>query len=407
MSFVEGITHEGCNEVWEERFIGPSEFLRRVDPVAYELDLPPGISAAHPVFLVSMLKRYHPDDSHVIQWDSMSLDKNLTFDEESIVILDRRVRNLRSKDIASVKVETVEVEEGALHHRDKEESLPKQLLERMKLSINYLPEKVREYFLDLGAFLEDKRIPLDVLINMWVELHDIVRGKAFHILVDLSDKNLLNLVKVACVGDKYTSYYEISVSQYNVLRDLAIHMSNRDKVTQRRRLVMPRRDTRLPKEWETNVDDPFHVRVISVHTEKNKKGKSIQIHVKIKLDCNTDTADENKLLLPVPPEVVPIHEFINCYVVPPKQKQERTFDQKASLQRLSTSESNYSKQFERQTSLQRLSSWGSTSYAGILFSGTIVDGNWTSTRVKITQTSTIREEVEEEVVVQEAEVERL
>ncbi|PHT76681.1 hypothetical protein T459_20203 [Capsicum annuum] len=214
----------------------------------------------------------------------------------------------------------------------------------MKLSINYLPEKVRECFLDLGAFLENKRIPLDGLINI--------------------------------VGDMYTSYYEISVSQHDLLRDLAIHMSNRDKVNQRRRLVMPRRDMRLPKEWETNVDDPFHVRVISVHTdtnnnkihkkqlaafvnwlaEKNKKGKSIQIHVKIKLNCNTDTADENELLLPVPPEAVTIHEFINCYVVPPKQKQERTFDQKASLQRLSTSGSNYSKQFERQTSLQRLSS---------------------------------------------------
>ncbi|KAM3301865.1 hypothetical protein P3S67_016367 [Capsicum chacoense] len=82
--------------------------------------------------------------------------------------------------------------------------------------------------------------------------------KAFLILVDLSDKNLLNLVKVARVGDMYTSYYEISVSQHDVLRDLAIHMSNRDEVNQKRRLVMMRRDTRLPKEWETNMDDPFH-----------------------------------------------------------------------------------------------------------------------------------------------------
>ncbi|KAK4352048.1 hypothetical protein RND71_027566 [Anisodus tanguticus] len=151
------------------------------------------------------------------------------------------------------------------------ESHELQLLERMKLSIDCLPEKVRECFLDLGAFPEDKRIPLDVLINMWVELHDIDEEEAFHILVELSDKNLLNLVKDARAGDMYTSYYEISVSQHDVLRDLAIHMGNRDDVNQRSRLVMPRRDTRLPKEWERNVDEPFHARVISVHTDQMRE----------------------------------------------------------------------------------------------------------------------------------------
>ncbi|CAN4122741.1 unnamed protein product [Withania somnifera] len=146
-----------------------------------------------------------------------------------------------------------------------------QLLERMKLSIDCLPEKVRECFLDLGAFPEDKRIPLDVLINMWVELHDIDEEEAFHILVELSDKNLLNLVKDARAGDMYTSYYEISVFQHDVLRDLAIHMSNRDDVNQRRRLIMPRRDTRLPKEWERNVERTLYARVISVHTDQMRE----------------------------------------------------------------------------------------------------------------------------------------
>nr|XP_016447307.1 PREDICTED: probable disease resistance protein At4g33300 [Nicotiana tabacum] len=151
------------------------------------------------------------------------------------------------------------------------ESHELQLLERMKLSIDCLPDKVRECFLDLGAFPEDKRIPLDVLINMWVELHDIDEEEAFHILVELSDKNLLNLVKDARAGDMYTSYYEISVSQHDVLRDLAIHVSNRGDVNQRRQLVMPRRDTRLPKEWERNMDEPFNARVISLHTDEMRE----------------------------------------------------------------------------------------------------------------------------------------
>ena len=41
------------------RYIGPFEVLKRVGEVAYELALPPGLSGVHPVFHVSMLKKYH------------------------------------------------------------------------------------------------------------------------------------------------------------------------------------------------------------------------------------------------------------------------------------------------------------------------------------------------------------
>lgn len=77
------------------------------------------------------------------------------------------------------------------------ESHEDELLKRMKLSIDNLSEKQRECFLDLGAFPEDKRIPLDILINMWVELHDMYEEEAFAVVVELSDKNLLTLVKDA------------------------------------------------------------------------------------------------------------------------------------------------------------------------------------------------------------------
>ena len=52
-----------------------------------------------------MLKKYHQGGDHVIQWDSVLLDSNLTFEEEPITILDRQIRKLRSKEIASVKVQ--------------------------------------------------------------------------------------------------------------------------------------------------------------------------------------------------------------------------------------------------------------------------------------------------------------
>ena len=48
------------------RFIGPFEIVERVGPVAYQLSLPTGLSKIHDVFLVSMLRKYHSDPSHVM-----------------------------------------------------------------------------------------------------------------------------------------------------------------------------------------------------------------------------------------------------------------------------------------------------------------------------------------------------
>ena len=53
--------------------------LKRVEEVAYELALPPGLSGVHLVFHVSMLKKYHGDGNYIISWDSVLLDDNLSF----------------------------------------------------------------------------------------------------------------------------------------------------------------------------------------------------------------------------------------------------------------------------------------------------------------------------------------
>ena len=48
------------------RFIGPFKIIERVGIVAYRLVLPPSFSGVHEVFHVSMLRKYTPDPTHVV-----------------------------------------------------------------------------------------------------------------------------------------------------------------------------------------------------------------------------------------------------------------------------------------------------------------------------------------------------
>ena len=95
VSPMKGVMRFGRWGKLSPRYIGPFEILRTVGEVAYELALPPAFSAIHPVFHVSMLRRYIPDESHVLQYDAIELDDHLTFVEEPVAILARDVRKLR------------------------------------------------------------------------------------------------------------------------------------------------------------------------------------------------------------------------------------------------------------------------------------------------------------------------
>ena len=105
VSPMKGVMRFGKRGKLSPRYSGPFEVLKRVGEVAYELALPPGLSGVHPVFHVTMLKKYHGDGNYIIRWDSVLLDENLSYEEEPIAILDRDVRKLRSKEIASIKVQ--------------------------------------------------------------------------------------------------------------------------------------------------------------------------------------------------------------------------------------------------------------------------------------------------------------
>ena len=61
-----GVVRFGKRGKLSPRFIGPFEILKRIGVVAYRLALPPNMSSVHEVFHVSMLWKYTPDPSHVV-----------------------------------------------------------------------------------------------------------------------------------------------------------------------------------------------------------------------------------------------------------------------------------------------------------------------------------------------------
>ncbi|XP_069152940.1 uncharacterized protein [Solanum lycopersicum] len=69
VSPMKGVMRFGKKGKSSPRFIVPFEILSRVGEVAYKLSLPPSLSAVHPVFHVSMLRKYIPDESHVLSLD--------------------------------------------------------------------------------------------------------------------------------------------------------------------------------------------------------------------------------------------------------------------------------------------------------------------------------------------------
>ena len=86
------------------RYIGSFEVLERVGTVSYRLALSLSLSGVHEVFHISMLQKYTPDPTHVVDWREIIVDTNETFEEGPVRILDSRDQILRHKTVRLVKV---------------------------------------------------------------------------------------------------------------------------------------------------------------------------------------------------------------------------------------------------------------------------------------------------------------
>ena len=65
----------GIKRKFAPRFIGPYKVLSHKGEVAYDLELPEGLSVVHNVFHVSQLKQYHPEMAETPLRDTVPLEE--------------------------------------------------------------------------------------------------------------------------------------------------------------------------------------------------------------------------------------------------------------------------------------------------------------------------------------------
>ena len=69
-----GVVRFGKRGKLSRRYIGPFVVLERVGIVAHRLALPPGLPGVHTIFHVSMLRKYTPNPTHVVDWGKLIVD---------------------------------------------------------------------------------------------------------------------------------------------------------------------------------------------------------------------------------------------------------------------------------------------------------------------------------------------
>ena len=101
---MKGVMRFGRKGKLSPHYVGPYDVLQRIGKVAYELKVPSELASVHLVFNVCMLKKCIGDMISILSIEGLGVDKNISYGEVPVVILDLQVKKLRNKEVASVKV---------------------------------------------------------------------------------------------------------------------------------------------------------------------------------------------------------------------------------------------------------------------------------------------------------------
>ncbi|XP_069144426.1 uncharacterized protein [Solanum lycopersicum] len=104
ISPMKGVMRFGRKGKLSLRYVGPYEILQCVGEVAYVLALPAELASVHPVFHVYMLKKCIGVPTSILPVEGLGVGEDLSYEEVLVEILERQVKWLRNKEIATVKV---------------------------------------------------------------------------------------------------------------------------------------------------------------------------------------------------------------------------------------------------------------------------------------------------------------
>ena len=80
--------HFGRSGKLSPRFIGLFKIIDCIGFVAYRLALPPKLASVHNMLHISMLRKYEPDPSHVLNYGDLVINEDVTYEERPIRVLD-------------------------------------------------------------------------------------------------------------------------------------------------------------------------------------------------------------------------------------------------------------------------------------------------------------------------------
>ena len=101
---MKGVMRFGRKGKLSPRYVGPYEILQCLGEVDYELALLAERASVHPVFHVFMLKKCLGNLASILLVECLGIDEDLSYEEAPVEILARKVKRLRNKEIATMKL---------------------------------------------------------------------------------------------------------------------------------------------------------------------------------------------------------------------------------------------------------------------------------------------------------------